>query len=320
MSASLRLPLQLSIAAALLTLGLKGLAWWLTGSVSLLSDALESIINLAAAVAAYAAVWYAARPADASHPFGHEKIEYFSSGLEGGLILVAAGGIAWTAVERLIHPRPLEGLTLGLGLSLLAACINGLVAWMLLHVGRKHGSIVLEADGQHLMTDVWTSAGVLAGLGLVAWTGQYWLDPVLALLVAANILWTGASLVWRSFKGLMDAALPEEELEAIRTAVRAQLEPGMDFHALRTRQAGRRRFADFHLLVPGRMTVQSAHDLMNRIEKAVEEALPGLEVTVHVEPAESHEAWHDSPLLDMEQAARIERGEAPMPRLPASGP
>ncbi len=316
MSASLRFPLQLSIAAALITLGLKGLSYWLTGSVSLLSDALESIINLAAACAAYVAVWYASRPADASHPFGHEKIEFFSSGLEGGLILVAAAGIAWAAVERLIRPRELEGLGLGLGLSCVAAVINGLVAWLLLHTGREHGSIVLEADGQHLMTDVWTSAGVLAGLGLVAWTGMSWLDPVLALLVAANILWTGVALVWRSFDGLMDAALPEGEQEKVRAAIRAELGPGMDFHALRTRQAGRRRFADFHLLVPGGMTVQEAHDVMNRIEKAVEAAVPGLEVTVHAEPAEAYDSWHDSPLLELEQEGRLRRGEAPMRGLP----
>jgi cation diffusion facilitator family transporter len=312
MSAELRFPLRLSVAAALLTLGLKGAAYWLTGSVSLLSDALESLINLAAAVVAYLSVWYASRPADASHTYGHEKVEFFSSGLEGGLILVAAGGIGYAAVDRLMYPRELEGLGLGMFLSAGAAAINGLVAWLLLHVGKKHGSIVLEADGQHLMTDVWTSAGVLAGLGLVMATGHYWLDPVLAMLVAANILWTGGRLVWRSFEGLMDAALPEAEQQALREAIRSQLSPGMDFHALRTRQAGSRRFADFHLLVPGRMTVKEAHDLMARIEEAMGKALEGVEVTIHAEPAEAESSWQDSPLLPLEQEERLRRGEEPM--------
>lgn len=312
MSAALRFPLLLSILAAVLTFGIKTLAWALTGSVGLMSDALESLINLAAAVVAYLSVRYAAMPADATHTYGHEKVEYFSSGLEGGLILMAALGIGWAAVARLLDPRPLEALGLGLGLSVVAAVINGLVAWLLLHTGRKHRSIVLEADGKHLLTDVWTSGGVLVALGLVGLTGWLWLDPLVALAVAANILWTAFGLIRRSVDGLMDHALPEEEQQMVRDAIRGQLTANMDFHALRTRQAGSRRFADFHLLVPGSLTVREAHDLMDRIEDSVVQALPGIEVTVHVEPIESPRAWRDSALLPLEQAERIRRGEEPM--------
>lgn len=305
-------PLLLSIGAALTTVALKGAAWALTGSVGLLSDALESLINLTAAVTAYATVHYAHRPVDATHTYGHEKAEFFSSGLEGGLILVAAAGIGWTAIERLLYPRALEGLGLGLALSLVAAVINGVVAVVLLRAAKAQRSIVLEADGQHLMTDVWTSVAVLVGLGLVAMTGWLWLDPFVALAVAANILWTGFDLVRRSFDGLMDRALPEPELETVRTTIRGHLATDMDFHALRTRSAGSRRFADFHLLVPGRMSVREAHEVMDRIEDALAAALPGLEVTVHVEPIESVRAWHDSELLAVEQAERLRKGEEPM--------
>jgi cation diffusion facilitator family transporter len=310
--AQLRLPLILAILAAVFTLALKALAWWLTGSVGLMSDALESLINLVASFMAYLSLRYAARPVDASHTYGHEKIEFFSSGLEGGLILVAAGGIAWAALERLIHPRPLEPLGLGLMLSLVAAVVNGAVGLLLVRVGKRHGSIVLEADGKHLLTDVWTSGGVLAGLGLVALTGLEVLDPLLALVVAGNILWTACDLMRRSFDGLMDRALPAAELELVRAAIRGQLGPDMDYHALRTRRAGSRRFVDFHLLVPGASTVQEAHDLSERVEQAVQSALPGVEVTVHIEPIEERGAWQDSDLLPLEQAARLRRGEEPM--------
>jgi cation diffusion facilitator family transporter len=307
-----RAPLLLSIVAAVVTTGLKAAAWGMTGSVGLLSDALESVINLAAAVTAYVAIRYAARPVDASHTYGHEKAEFFSSGLEGGLILVAAGGIGWTAVVRLLDPRPLDALGLGLMLTLVAAVINGAVAWVLLRAARRHQSIVLEADGKHLLTDVYTSVGVLAGLGLVSLTGAWWLDPVVALAVAANILWTGADLVRRSIDGLMDRSLPDDELDKVREAIRAHLGPDMEFHALRTRRAGSRRFADFHLLVPGSMTVEDAHEVMDRMEDALAAALPGIEVTVHVEPIESDRAWQDSALVALEQAERMRKGEEPM--------
>jgi cation diffusion facilitator family transporter len=298
---ALRTPLLLSIAAAVVTIGLKGAAWYLTGSVSLLSDALESFINLAAASVAYASLRYSSRPADSSHTYGHEKIEYFSSGLEGGLILVAAGGIAFFAVQRLLGSAKLEPLGPGLIISSVAACINGAVGWYLVRTGRRHGSLLVEADGKHLLTDVWTSVGVVAGLGLVALTGWEVLDPIIALLVAANILWTAFDLMRRSFNGLMDRALPEEEVEKIREAIRLHVGPNMDYHALRTRQAGTRRFADFHLLVPGDMSVREAHGIGDRVEEAIRAALPGVEVTVHVEPIEEEASYRDSALLAIER-------------------
>jgi cation diffusion facilitator family transporter len=299
----LRNPILLSIAAAVLTLGMKSAAYLLTDSVGLLSDAVESVVNLVASLTAFVSLYYAARPVDRSHTYGHEKIEFFSSGLEGVLILVAAGGIAWYAVRRLLLPEQLH-LGLGLLIASAAAVLNGAVGLLLVRVGRAHRSIVLEADGRHLLTDVWTSAGVLAGLGLVWLTGYDVLDPVVALIVAANIVWTGFGLVRRSFNGLMDHALPEAEQAAVRAAIEAQLGPHMHYHALRTRQAGARRFADFHLLVPGHFTVKQAHALTGRIEAALRAALPELEVTVHVEPIEEPAAWQDSALLQVEEEAR----------------
>jgi cation diffusion facilitator family transporter len=291
----------LSVAAALVTLLLKGAAYLVTGSVGLLSDAAESLINLVAALTAYLSLWYASQPVDESHTYGHDKIEYFSSGLEGVLILLAAGGIAWYAVARLFSPEMPQNLGVGALIALGASLVNFVVALILLRVGRRHGSIVLEADGKHLMTDVWTSAGVLLGLGLVYLTGLEVFDPLIALLVAANILWTGFDLVRRSFNGLMDHALPAAEQDAVRAAIVGVLEEGTTFHALRTRQAGTHRFADFHLLVPGKSTVRRAHDLANRVEKAVCAAVPGIEVTIHIEPIEERASWEDSALLDIER-------------------
>jgi cation diffusion facilitator family transporter len=300
----LKLPILLSIAAAILTMVLKTVAWWVTGSVGLLSDAAESVVNLVAASFAYFALLYAARPVDRDHTYGHEKIVFFSSGLEGGLIFFAALVIAWSAVDRLLTGPAVQSLDLGLALSSVAALLNFGVARLLLRVGRRHHSLVLEADGQHLMTDVWTSAGVLIGLGLVRVTGQVWLDPVVALLVASNILWTGYGLVRRSFHGLMDRALPDAEVARLREVITSHLETGMAFHALRTRQAGSRRFADFHLLVPGAMSVRSAHQLADRIENALRGALDQLEVTIHLEPIEERTAWEDSALLAVEERSR----------------
>jgi cation diffusion facilitator family transporter len=297
----LRFPVVLSILAALVTLGMKGTAYVLTGSVGLLSDAAESLVNLLAAVTAYVSLWYSSQPVDETHTYGHEKIEYFSSGLEGTLIVVAAGGIIWYAANRLIFPQAPHDLGVGTAIALVASLVNLVVARILLSVGRKHHSIVLEADGQHLMTDVWTSVGVVGGLFLVWLTGWDPLDPILALLVAANILWTAGELLVRSFNGLMDHALPAGEQAAVRRAIEAQIQPEMHFHALRTRQAGARRFVDFHLLVPGDWTVRAAHDLSDKIEAAVRAALPGAaEVVVHIEPIESTEAWQDSDLLQIE--------------------
>jgi cation diffusion facilitator family transporter len=299
-SSHLRVPVILSILAALITLAMKAAAYWLTGSVGLLSDAAESLINLLAALTAYLSLWYAAQPVDATHTYGHEKIEYFSSGLEGVLIVVAAGGIVWYAVERLITQARLEALGVGGAVALAASLINLVVAQILLRVGRKHRSIVLEADGQHLMTDVWTSVGVVGGLFLVWLTDWHVLDPILALLLALNILWTAYGLLRRSFNGLMDHALPEAEQLVVRQAIAGQLQPGMHFHALRTRQAGARRFVDFHLLVPGAWPVKLAHDWSEKVEAAVRAALPGAEVVVHIEPIEAGASWSDSELLTLE--------------------
>jgi cation diffusion facilitator family transporter len=294
-------PIVLSIMAALITFAMNSIAYWLTDSVGLLSNAAEALINLAAALIALFCLWFASRPVDVSHTYGHEKIEYFSSGLEGMLILVAAAGIAWYAVMRLLAPRPLDHLGVGSLLALVAALVNLVVAIILLRVGKAAESIVLEADGKHLLTDVWTSAAVLCGLGLVWLTDIHWFDPIVALLVSANICWTAIDLVRRSFDGLMDHALPADELDTVRAAISEHLEPGTTFHALRTRRAGAHRFADFHLLVPGKYSVQRAHDLTERIEAAVRAALPDIEVTVHIEPIEEKAAWEDSALLPIER-------------------
>jgi cation diffusion facilitator family transporter len=294
-------PILLSILAALVTLGLKTCAYLLTDSVSLLSEAAESVINLVAALTALICLWYAAKPIDTSHTYGHEKIEFFSSGMEGMLILVAAGAIAWYAVQRLFdEPKKLESLEVGTLITLAASLINLVVAQILIRVGRRTSSIILEADGQHLMTDVWTSFGVVVGLVMVRLTQWYILDPLLALIVAANIVRTAWDLLVRSFNGLMDHALPQAEQHAVRTAVESLMRPGQHYHALRTRQAGARKFVDFHLLVPGNWSVQEAHDFTERVEAAVRGALPGAEVTVHIEPIEAESAWHDSELLPLE--------------------
>lgn len=290
----------LSIAAALLTLALKFGAYAVTGSVGLLSDAVESTINLVAALTALFALWYAARPIDRNHPYGHEKIEFFASGIEGTLILVAAGGIAWYAVGRLIDPQPVESIGLGTVISLIATLVNLAVARLMLRVAAERDSVVLAADGHHLMTDVLTSAGVVAGLVLVRLTGIERLDPIIALAVAVNIVWTGIGLLRTSIDGLLDRALPEQDQERLRRVIQNELEPGETFHALRTRKAGARRFVDFHLLVPGDVSVQQAHDVTQRVESAVKKSFPGTETTVHVEPIEEPESWQDSALVPLE--------------------
>src|SRR5262249_37781707 len=297
----LRYPIYLSIAAAIATLVLKAAAWKLTGSVGLLSDALESGVNLFAAVTAYLSLVYAARPADRTHAYGHEKIEFFSSGLEGVLIAVAAVAIINEAVGRLIQPVELAAIGVGTLVAGVASVINFAVARVLLRVGRKHGSIVLEADGHHLMTDVWTSVAVLSGLGLVALTGEPRIDPIFAILMGLNILRTAFGLVRRSFDGLMDRSLTDAEQTQLRTTISGALEPGTAFHALRTRRAGVRRFADCHLLVPGAWTVARAHELAERVEKAVSAAMPGLELTLHVEPIDSPVSYKDSAVLSFER-------------------
>lgn len=303
-----RYPVVLSILAALLTLGMKSAASYLTGSVGLASDAAESLVNLLAACTAFLSLWFAARPVDSSHTYGHEKIEYFSSGFEGALILSAAIGILWYAVQRLIVLQPPQYLGLGTAISLVASLINFGVAQVLLRVGRASHSIVLEADGKHLMTDVWTSVGVLSGLFLAWLTDWMILDPLLAILMAGSIMWTAYDLLERSFHGLMDHALPEKEQAAVRQAIESSLLPQMHYHALRTRQAGARRFVDFHLLVPGIWSVRVAHKLTEQVEEAVRKVLPGwTEVTVHIEPLEDQASWEDSALIAVEQARQQEK-------------
>lgn len=292
----LRWPIALSIVAAFVTIGMKGTAYLLTDSVGLLSDTLESLINLAAALTAYVALWYASRPADPNHTFGHEKIEYFSSGLEGTLIILAGVATAGYAIKRMLQPEPLQNLELGGIIGLAASGVNFAVARVLLHYGRKYDSIVLEADGEHLMADVWTSVGVVGGLVLVWATGIEVLDPIMAVLVGLNIMWTGWELVVRSFHGLMDHALPEEERTQIRTVTAANLPKGATFHMLRTRRAGQRRFAEFHLLVNGDLTVRAAHHIAHEVQAALVAAMPGLEVNIHIEPIDEKESWEGEEL------------------------
>lgn len=296
MPASLKRYVYLSISAALATILLKGAAWWLTGSVGLLSDALESFVNLAGALMALAMLSLAMTPADENHAYGHGKAEYFSSAFEGFLILVAAGSIAYAAIDRLLHPQDIESVGIGLAVSVVASVINLVTARTLMAVGKKHNSITLEADAHHLLTDVWTSAGVITGVGLVWLTGWLWLDPVIALLVAANIVWTGWQLLQRSASGLMDAAIPEEHIRAIETVMEGYRAQGLDYHALRTRQAGMRAFVTLHVLVPGAWTVQQGHDWMERIEADIRGVVPACHVTTHLEPLEDPVSLSDEAL------------------------
>ena len=276
----------LSIAAAVATILLKGIAWKLTGSVGLLSDAIESFVNLAGALMALWMLTLAELPADEDHAHGHSKAEYFSSGFEGFLILVAAMGIAYTAVERLFNPMPLEAVAVGLVVSVLASVINLLTARTLMQVGRSHNSITLEADAHHLMTDVWTSAGVILGVGLVWISGWLWLDPVIAILVAINIVWTGWQLMQRSAAGMMDTSLPPGQISLIEESLQTHRQRGLDFHALRTRQAGSRVFVTLHVLVPGDWSVQQGHDVCEQIEADIRQIFSHAHVTTHLEPLE----------------------------------
>jgi cation diffusion facilitator family transporter len=284
----------LSIGAAVATISLKTAAYFLTGSVGLLSDAIESLVNLAGALMALFMLTIAARPADESHVYGHSKAEYFASLVEGLLILGAAAWIIITAVERLLHPQGLQELGIGLIVSALASLINFIVARILMNQGKKRNSISLEADAQHLMTDVWTSVGVISGVAIAGLTGWTVLDPILAILVALNILWTGFQLIRRSVHGLMDAALPEEEQKLIEEVMAKHRQKGIHFHALRTRQAAARRFISVHILVPGEWTVHDAHHIAEDFEADIRAALGGvITVFTHLEPVEDEISMDD---------------------------
>lgn len=286
----------LSIAAAVVTIALKAGAYQLTGSVGLLADAIESGVNLVAALVALWALTLAARPPDAMHMFGYSKAEYFSSAAEGGLIIMAAISIAIAAGERLFNPAPLAQIGLGLALTLLATLVNGVVALILLRAGRRLRSITLRADAHHLLTDVWTSAGVVLAIGLVKITGWLVLDPLIAFLVALNIIWAGLRLLRETGSGLLDASLPEEEQRTISAILAEYHVQGLQFHALRTRLAGARRFITFHVLVPGEWTVQQGHQLCEEIELAIGRALPFTSITTHLEPIEDPASWADQGL------------------------
>jgi cation diffusion facilitator family transporter len=276
----------LSIIASIVTMALKIGAYYFTGSVSLLSDALESCVNLAAALVAFMALTVADRPADHSHAYGHDKAEYFSSGVEGSLILVAAILIIYTAVQRFRHPAPLDDLGLGLAIALIASGINFGVSRFILRMAKRYDSIALEADAHHLMTDVWTSVGVVAALGVVALTPPKWtiLDPIIAVIVGLNIIYTGVSLIRRSMAGLMDSSLSEQEIQQIEEAIRESLAPDTAFHSMRTRKSGARRFVELHVTVPGDLCITEGHDRCERIEAAIESRLPKASVSTHLEP------------------------------------
>ncbi|KXO87897.1 transporter [Tsukamurella pulmonis] len=283
-----------AIGAGVLTIGLKVAAWLLTGSVGLLSDAAESSVNLVAAIGAYVALKVAARPADSDHNFGHTKAEYFSAVLEGVMIVVAAGVIIVSAVNRLFAPQELEQVGVGLAISVLATVINGAVGVYLVRVGRTNRSLALQADGKHLLTDVWTTVGVILGVLLVALTGWLPLDPIIAIAVALNILVVGTRLVWQSGAGLLDAALPEEERARIDEVLDRHRADGVEFHDVRTRESGHERFVQMHMLVPGVWTVDRAHDLAEQVEQELAALFADLRTTIHTEPLDdprAYESW-----------------------------
>ena len=286
----------LSIVAAVLTIGLKLGAYLLTGSVGLFSDAAESVVNLVAAMAALWALLYAARPPDEDHAFGHDKAEYFSSGLESALILLAAGWIGVTAWDRFTDPQPLQNVGIGLSITLVATAINGGVALIILRAGRRLRSITLRADAQHLLTDVWTSLGVVLGIATVELTGWLVLDPLIGLVVAANILWTGVRLLRDTAQGLLDRVLPPVDQESIVKVLSRYENEGIRFHALRTRASGPRRFISMHVLVPGGWTVQRGHDLSEKIERDLAAVLPQSTFFIHIEPSEDPASFADQSL------------------------
>jgi cation diffusion facilitator family transporter len=288
-----RFYITLSIIAAVVTMALKFVGYFLTGSVGLFSDATESIVNLVAAIVAFWALTLAARPADEDHAYGHTKSEYFSSGVEGALILVAAIVIIAESVPRLSHLQALEQVGLGLAFSVIGAVINGVLAWYMLRAGKKQRSITLEADAHHLFTDVWTTVGVFIGVLLAQITGWQILDPIVGLLVALNIIWTGIRLLRATGLGLLDTVLPADDLSAVHKVLERYQERGINFHAIRTRSAGTRRFVSFHVLVPGNWTVLQGHAMCDEIEMALHQVLPETTVFTHLEPQEDPTSFDD---------------------------
>jgi cation diffusion facilitator family transporter len=284
----------LSIVASIVVIALKVVAWRVSGSVGLLSDAAESTVNVVAAIGAFVALRVASRPADADHNFGHTKAEYFSAVFEGVMIVVASAFIIVAAVDRLLNPSGLESVGLGLAISVAATVINAVVGLVLIRAGRAHRSLTLEADGKHLMTDVWTTAGVVVGVFLVALTGWLPLDPLIAIAVALNILFVGGRLVWQSGAGLMDTALPDDDRAALDAVLDRWRADDVDFHDVRTREAGHERFLQLHMLVPGEWSVQRGHDLVERVERELVDTLDHLHVTIHLEPIgdpRAYESW-----------------------------
>jgi cation diffusion facilitator family transporter len=292
-SLSPQLLLRASIAVAVLTIVLKSFAWWITSSVGLLSDAMESLVNLAGAAFALLMVTIARRPADEDHPYGHTKAEYFSSGFEGLAIFVAAAGILWTAIERLLHPHALDQLGWGLALSVISSVFNGVLAWAMLRSGRRHRSIALEGDARHLITDVWTSAGVVVGVALVAVTGWQWLDPAVAIGVALNILREGTALMWKSSQGLMDEALEPEVMEVVQKTLDSFKHPTIRFDHISSRRSGRRRFIDLHMHMPASWTLGRAAAMRASVEQALMSAVPGLRATIQLLPSDVEAHFDD---------------------------
>lgn len=293
--------ISVAIAISLLTISMKAVAWQLTGSVGLLSDALESVVNLVAALVGLVVILWSTRPPDEEHTYGHEKADYVSAGFEGALILLAAFTIAFAAIERLINPAQLTEVGIGLTISMVATLFNFVAGTLLIRTGREEQSLTLEADGRHLMTDVWTTTGVIAGVGLVWLTGWETLDPIIALAVAANIVRTGSSLVRDSMSGLMDKALPAREMAAVNEVLRRYSEGSVDFHALRTRKSGRRSFISVHVLVPGDWSVQAGHDFAEQVEEGLRKAAEPATVFTHLEPVEDPVSFADTELDRDEQ-------------------
>ena len=293
-----------SVGVALVTIVMKTLAWWLTDSVGLLSDAIESVVNLVSALFGLTMVTVAARPADDDHPYGHHKAEYFSSGFEGGLIVVAALGIVWTSVQRWAHPQPLTQVGWGLGLSIISSSFNGGLAWVMFRVARRHRSAALDGDARHLVTDVWTSVGVVVGILLVFATGQLWLDPLVALGVALNIFKEGVQLIWQASRGLMDEALEPEVLAQIHAVLAdfshsREVQEGAAVHVVRfdhiaTRRAGQRRFVDLHMHMPAEWSLGRAAALRGSVEQALMSAVPGLRASIQLLPGDVEAHFNDN--------------------------